>query len=155
MRATLVVAAVLTSGLVAGLFAAFAYSVMPGLNRAQPTAAVEAMQRINTAILNPVFGLLFGGGLVVAILAAAVSWNDDLRWWAAGALACYVVGVLITMVLNVPLNYRLDRAGTPATGPEAATVWSEFAADWARWNIARAVVHLAGFGLLVVGLVTR
>lgn len=155
VRTVAVVAAILSSGLVAGLFAAFAYSVMPGMNRAQSAAAVDVMQRINTAILNPVFGVLFGGGLIVAIIAAAVSWNDGLRWWALGALVCYVVGVLITVMLNVPLNDLLARAGTPTTASEANRVWSAFAGEWARWNVARLVAHLTGFALLVVGLASR
>jgi len=111
VRDAVVVAAILTAGLVAGLFAAFAYSVMPGLDRATPSAAIEVMQRINAAILNPVFGLVFGGGLVLAALAAVLAWGGSLRWWALAAFGCYVAGVLITMLFNVPLNVRLDAVG--------------------------------------------
>ncbi|GED96792.1 anthrone oxygenase family protein [Gordonia crocea] len=154
VRDAVVVAAILTAGLVAGLFAAFAYSVMPGLDRATPSAAIEVMQRINAAILNPVFGLVFGGGLVLAALAAVLAWGGSLRWWALAAFGCYVAGVLITMLFNVPLNVRLDAVGD-ASGTQAAAAWADFSGAWVRWNLARAGIHLLGFALLTAGLVTR
>ena len=50
------VAAVITNGLMAGLFAAYSYAVMPGLGRAGDRTFVEAMQQTNAAILNGWFG---------------------------------------------------------------------------------------------------
>ncbi|WP_373564207.1 MULTISPECIES: hypothetical protein [unclassified Streptomyces] len=44
--------AVLATGLMAGLFAAFAYAVMPGLGRSGDRTFVEAMRNINKTILN-------------------------------------------------------------------------------------------------------
>ena len=48
----------LVAGLVAGLFAGFAYAVMPGLRRADDATVVQAMREVNRAILNPVFAVL-------------------------------------------------------------------------------------------------
>lgn len=42
-------------GLLAGLFYAYACSVMPGLGRADDRTLVDAMQQIDKAIENPVF----------------------------------------------------------------------------------------------------
>jgi uncharacterized membrane protein len=47
------VAGTVTTGLMAGLFAAFSYAVMPGLARTDDATFVRSMQRINVAILNP------------------------------------------------------------------------------------------------------
>ena len=55
--------AVLTVGLMAGVYAAFAFAVMPGLARTADRTFVEAMQRINVAILNGWFLVCFLGGL--------------------------------------------------------------------------------------------
>ena len=57
-------AATVTTGLMAGLFAAFSYAVMPGLGRAGDAAFVEGMQKINVAILNGWFGICFGGAVL-------------------------------------------------------------------------------------------
>ncbi|GAB18756.1 hypothetical protein GOEFS_063_00300 [Gordonia effusa NBRC 100432] len=153
LRSLVLLAAVLCSGLMAGLFAAFAYSVMPALARADASSSIAVMQRINAAILNPIFGLIFGGGLIVSALATAVSWNTNLRWWTLAALGCYLLGTLITVAFNVPLNNQLDAAGVPSV-QETAAVWTDFATSWVRCNIARTVAHLGGFAVLVLGLIT-
>jgi len=48
-------AAAIATGLLAGLFYAYACSIMPGLHASSDRTAVEAMQNINEAIQNPVF----------------------------------------------------------------------------------------------------
>ena len=65
--------AVLTVGMMAGVYAAFAFAVMPGLARAADRTFVEAMQRINVAILNGWFLICFLGGLVFSALALVLS----------------------------------------------------------------------------------
>src|SRR5215210_6268399 len=54
-RGGAVVAATLTTGLMAGLYYAFAISVMLGLSRTDDHTFVSVMQQINVAILNPWF----------------------------------------------------------------------------------------------------
>src|SRR5688500_18647381 len=46
------VAAVVMTGLMAGLFASFAYAVMPGLAKVNDRAFIDSMQRMNVAIVN-------------------------------------------------------------------------------------------------------
>ncbi|GAA1481162.1 DUF1772 domain-containing protein [Gordonia sinesedis] len=152
-RAVILTLAVITSGLTTGLLAGFAYSVMPGLNRAGASIAVPAMQRMNAAILNPVFAVIFFGGLLFAVLSAWLLWGEPLRWWAVAAAVLYLLAVLITLGLNVPLNDKLAAAGD--TPPDVAQVWTDFVQPWVRWNIVRTVLHLAAFGTLVAGLVAH
>src|ERR687889_2616758 len=66
------IGATITNGLMAGLFAAYSYAVMPGLARAGDRTFVEAMQQTNAAILNGWFGICFGGALVFAAAAAVL-----------------------------------------------------------------------------------
>lgn len=66
-------AAMLAMGLIAGLFYAYACSVMPGLARTDDRALVDAMQQINEAILNPVFALSFFGAPVLTAAAAILA----------------------------------------------------------------------------------
>ena len=73
LKDTLLTLTVVTTGLSAGLLAAFAYAVMPGLDRAGPSVAVPAMQRINVAILNPLFAVIFVGGVVFGALSSGRS----------------------------------------------------------------------------------
>src|SRR4051794_7641530 len=106
--------ALVTAGLMAGLFAAFSYSVMPGLGRSSDHTFVEAMRGINKAILNPVFMLPFMGTIPLLGLAAVQAWRDQGRPvlpWVLAALALYLVAFVVTAGVNVPLNNRLADAG--------------------------------------------
>ena len=57
-------AATLTTGLMAGLYYAYAISVMLGLSMTDDRTFLSAMQQINVAILNPWFFVSFFGALV-------------------------------------------------------------------------------------------
>ncbi len=149
VRTVSLLAAVVTAGLMAGLFAAFAYAVMPGLRRSGDRSFVEVMQNINVAIVNPLFMTLFMGGLAVAIVAVVVNWratDPAVRWWALVGLIGYVLMFLITSGANVPLNDQLAAAGDFAALGDPAAVRADFENSWVAWNIARAV---AGVGSLV------
>lgn len=156
VRGVVLVAATITTGLMAGLFYAFAYSVMPALRRGDDRTFVTAMQRINVAILNGWFFAIFFGAAVCTILAAALHLDRDGRPvlpWIVAAVVLYVAALAITIGVNVPLNNALDAAGDPDTIADLATVRQRFEAKWVRWNIARAVTSTTAFGCLTWALV--
>ena len=149
-------AATLTTGLMAGLYYAYAYSVMLGLSRTADRTFVSAMQQINVAILNPWFFICFFGALVFTVLAAVLHLRGDGRGvlpWIAAALVLYVATLVITIGFNVPLNDELAAAGDPDRTADLAEVRERFEAAWVRWNIARAVASSAAFGCLIWALV--
>lgn len=152
---TLLVATLFT-GLMAGLFAAFAYAVMPGLGRTSDHTLVEAMQGINKAIINPAFLLPFVGSIPLLGLAVALAWREHSRAalpWLIAALVLYLVAFMVTGGANVPLNDKLAHAGDPAQISHLAKVRSDFEDSWVAWNIVRAVLHTAAFGCLAWALV--
>src|SRR4051812_41285218 len=59
LAGTVLGAATLTTGLMAGLFYAFDVSVMPGLSRTDDRTFVTAMRSINEAIENPLFAVTY------------------------------------------------------------------------------------------------
>lgn len=154
-RTVVLLGATLATGLMAGLFAAFSYAVMPGLVRTDDLTFVTAMQDINAAILNGWFALCFGGALLLAVAALLLHLGRGrgrpLRWIAAG-LVLYVVVLAITMTINVPLNDQLAAAGTPDHIADLAGVRGDFEASWVRWNVVRAVVNTIAFGCLAWAL---
>lgn len=151
IRSIVLLAATVTTGLMAGLYFAFSCAVMPGLKQSDDRTFVEAMQRINVAILNGWFGLAFGGALVLGAIAAALHWRGEgrpaLPWIIAG-VALYAASLVITTALNVPLNDRLAAAGEPGGIRDLAAVRAHFESTWVHWNIARTLVCTAGLGCL-------
>jgi uncharacterized membrane protein len=148
-------AATLSTGLMAGLFAAFAYSVMPGLARSSDHTLVEAMQRINEAIMNPVFMLPFVGSIPLLGMAIVLAWRTPGRpalGWLVAAFACYLIAFMVTSGANVPLNDQLARAGDPDHVRHLAATRSHFEQPWVAWNVVRALLHTASFVCMIWAL---
>ncbi|WP_229054562.1 DUF1772 domain-containing protein [Aeromicrobium sp. Leaf350] len=140
-------ATALTTGLVAGLFAAFAYAVMPGLRRVDDVAFVQTMRGVNVAIINPVFGLLFGGSLVLGIASTVVVRGEDAFAWAVAGLVGYVLTLVVTIARNVPLNEALEN-GTDAS----PRLREAFERPWTRWNLVRTATNVASTACWLVAL---
>ncbi|GAA3021346.1 DUF1772 domain-containing protein [Streptosporangium longisporum] len=155
-RSVALVGATVTVGLTAGLFYAYACSVMPGLGRADDRTFVTAMQRINVAILNGWFGVCFAGAVPLIALAAVLHLRGDGRPvfpWIVAAFVLYAVMLGITFAVNVPLNNALDAAGDPDRVADLAAVRERFEGAWVRWNVARTVACVAAFSCLAWALV--
>jgi hypothetical protein len=74
--------AALTTGLMAGVYYAYACSVMPGLARTGDRTFIDAMQQINVAIQNPVLFAAFSGR------SPALRWPACSNGGSGGATPC-------------------------------------------------------------------
>ncbi|MFE9326078.1 DUF1772 domain-containing protein [Nocardia sp. NPDC052278] len=155
LRLAALVAATLATGLLAGVFYAYATSVMPALNRTDDRAMIDVMQKINVVIINPWFMLGFLGTVGFTLLAAALHLGKEHRTtliWLGVALALNVIAFAVTSGLNVPLNDQLAAAGDPAQIGDLAKVRADFESAWVRWNILRAILHTLAFLVLTGAL---
>ena len=118
------------------------------------------MQRINVAILNGWFLLCFLGGVAFTVLArvlgvrafpAGTPVRAAVPWIVAG-LALYAAALLITFVVNVPLNNALAAAGPPDAIGDVAAARAAFEVRWVTFNIARTVATTAAVGCLAWAL---
>ena len=152
------VAALIVTGLMAGLWFAWMVSVIPGTRRVDDHTYVTTMQTINRAIINPAFIVPFIGTPVVLAAAGILQWQAGntrsaaLLFTAAGG---YVVGVLgVTGGGNVPLNNELDEvplADTAAT--ELRSIRTGYERPWNRFHAARTVANLGVFAVALVAAV--
>lgn len=144
---TVLLLALLTTGLVAGVYFAFQVAVIPGLARTSAGTYAEAMDRINEAIENPVFFAAFFGALAVTAVAAAQQWrrgNRRAARFVLVALGLYVAGFGATIVGDIPLNEQL----AAGTGDAAAAI-ARFQTPWLAWNAVRTLASAAA--LLCLG----
>jgi len=142
-------------GLLAGLFYAYACSVMPGLRRSDDRTLVDAMQQINVAIENPVFFATFLGAPVLVVWALVIEWRSGSREalrWTVAALVLYAIAFVVTFGFNIPLNDDLANAGDPARIADLARVRDDFEGPWIAWNIVRTLAITASFGCLARAL---
>ncbi|WP_036517858.1 DUF1772 domain-containing protein [Nocardia sp. 348MFTsu5.1] len=155
LRESVLVAGVVTVGLMAGLYSAFSYAVMPALRRVDDKTFVAAIQRINVAIVNPLFLLIFFGGIGFTAVAAVLYRDRPMLWWIVAGAVLYGVTLVITVAFNVPLNNQIAAAGDPDRISDLHAVREAFEDSWVRWNIIRAVASTAALAVLAAGLATR
>ena len=155
IRALSLLLATLTMGLATGAFALYAHTVMPGLKKTDDRTFVAAFQSMDRAIINPWFMLTaFGGALVLTIAALVTNLGRDTLPWVAVALGLYVVAVVITLAVNVPLNDALKAAGDPDRIQDLGAVRERFnEARWATFNVIRTLLSAGAFVSLAWALV--
>ncbi|TXS40682.1 DUF1772 domain-containing protein [Streptomyces sp. uw30] len=147
LAGTVLGAAMVATGLIAGAFYIFACAVMPALARSDDRVFVEVMRDINDVIQNPVFLLGFLGALVLTGVSAWQLRGEPYRWWVWAAVAAYGLAFLVTVAFNIPLNNGLADTGAPAALRE------EFEDPWVAWNVVRAVLSTVAVGCLGRALV--
>jgi uncharacterized membrane protein len=149
LRVASLMAATMTTGLVAGVYAIYSNAFMPGLATTDDRTFVGAFQAVDRAIVNPLFlGLGFLGAALFTLLAGLLSLKENALPWIAVAFVLYLVSMIVTVAVNVPLNDALKAAGDPAT-IDAATARAAFdESKWMAFNLLRTVLALASFGLL-------
>lgn len=152
----LLIAAIVGTGVVAGVFFAFSGFVVQGLDRLAPEHAARAMREVNvTAVRAPLMFAIFATALLVAILFvfALLGEPEGGTQWAIIGAALYLVGVIgVTGGANVPRNNRL--AAVAETDDAAlAAAWLAFRPGWAVWNHVRTLSSTAACLCLVLALI--
>ncbi len=150
------IAATLTTGLMAGVFGIYSNAIMPGLRRTDDRTFVAAFQSVDRAIINPAFMATFLGALVLTALAAALHLGDGrpLLPWIVAALILYLVVFVVTIRVNVPRNNEIKAAGDVDRIADLHGVRERFhEARWIRWNHLRAVASILAFALLAWALI--
>lgn len=145
------IAATVLTGLAAGVIGLYAHTIMPGLKKTDDHTFVAAFQAMDRAILNPWFMTTFFGALILIGTATVQHLGTGRRAalpWLGMALVLYLVAVVITMVVNVPLNDALRAAGDPdhIDVAQARAAFSE--ARWAAWNYVRVLTSTGAFVIL-------
>jgi uncharacterized membrane protein len=149
------IAATMAVGLMAGVFGLYANTIMRGLGRTDDRTFVGAFQSIDRAIINPLFLATFFAALILTGAAGVLHIGDDGLAWIVVAFVLYLIGLVITFAVNVPLNDAIKAAGEP-DAIDVADVRARFdEARWSRWNLVRALLTTASFACLACALALR
>jgi uncharacterized membrane protein len=138
----------------------FSTFVLRGLDRTGPVEAITAMRGINVAAnSNPAFLLAFFGAAILAVAAGVMAVLQLSRpgsgWILVGAVFG-ILGAIITIAFNVPLNNHLDTVDPVAlSATDAAREWHAYMSSWTAWNHARTATGVIAAVLMVIGLQHR
>ncbi|MGF1648680.1 MAG: DUF1772 domain-containing protein [Kineosporiaceae bacterium] len=143
--------AVLLTGAIFGFFYAWVVSTMWGLDAADPRVAVEAMREMNASVRNaaffPAFFLTPAALAVAGLLARRAGRRPASALFLIAGAVYLVGGLLVTAIVNVPLNDELARGDVPASPAAAGAVWEAYSGRWQAWNLVRTVA--SGIALLL------
>jgi uncharacterized membrane protein len=146
MKTVTLIAATAAHGLAAGTFAVFSHTVMPALKSVDDRTFVTAFQAIDRKIINPWFiGGTFLGAIGLTAVAAIINRGEPSNHWVVAALGAYVLVIIITIAVHVPLNDAIKAAGDPDHIDLRAVRIAFRESRWASWNLIRTGLSLAAF----------
>jgi uncharacterized membrane protein len=156
LRVAALLAATMTTGLMAGVYGLYQHTVMPGLGSTDDRTFLGAFQAVDRAIINPWFVTCFVGAVLCTAVAAGLNADRRLLPWLLVAVVLNALVAVITVVVHVPLNDALKAAGDPDRITDPAEIRERFdAVRWTAWNLVRALATTAAFGCLCWALVVR
>src|SRR6476660_5953500 len=147
--------AALATAAAGGMMYVFSTMVMRGLDRTGPVDAVTAMRGINAeANASPAFLLGYFSATILALVVgiiAVVRLNQPGNWWVLIGAIFAILGAIITMVFNVPLNNHLDTLNPDGLSvADAAREWQAYLSTWTAWNHVRTATAFIGAALMLV-----
>jgi len=150
----------LFTGIMAGLFFAWSFSVMNGLAKVGDKEFIIAMQSMNKSIQNPIFFIFFFGTAVLLPISTYLGYNKTSNgtfWLLLIATLLYWIGVMgVTVLRNIPLNMMLDVFTTESKSvEEMGLLRQQFELRWSNWNLVRVFSSMAAFILLLVGILKK
>ncbi len=149
--------AAIASAAAAGMMYVFSTFVMRGLDRTGSVTAITAMRGINIdANSNGPFLLAYFCATLLAVavgIVAVVQIRQPGSGWLLAGAIFGVLGALITIAFNVPLNNHLDTVDPAAISlADAAREWAAYLSTWTAWNHVRTVTSVIASALLLIGL---
>lgn len=149
------------TGLSAGLFYAWEFSVIPGTKQLADRTYLETMQSINRAIQNLGFFIIFMGSLLMLIAACFSQYSKGITplLLIIAATVSYLIGTIgVTVFGNVPMNETLDAIDLTNLNDKALkSIRAAYEGKWNRLHTIRTVFSVIAFllALLTVFANTR
>ena len=115
------------------------------------TTFIESFQATNRVIALPI-AITGSLGFLSVLVAVALSWRDRPSvYLLETALPPLAASILITVMINVPINDQIMTWN--ASAPPAD--WMRLRDKWWTWHTIRAAALLAGFVLVLLGVLLR
>ena len=152
-------AATLLIGLTAGLCFTWGNAVTPGIGQLDDLSYLQAFQKMNRSIENPLFFAVFFGSFLVGIAAifANKGVSPELFRLVVVAIGIYFVGVVVVTIFgNVPLNQILDKTDLGNSSAEGLSKLRErFENPWNRFHLIRVLSAMVSFALLIIASINK
>ena len=152
-------AATLLIGLTAGLCFTWGNAVTPGIGQLDNLTYLQAFQKMNRSIENPLFFAVFFGSFLVGIAAIFANKGVSPEHFrlVSIAIGIYFIGVVVvTITGNVPLNQVLDKTDlVQSSAEQLQALRDRFEQPWNRFHLIRVIASILSFSLLVIAGINK
>ncbi|MAD50170.1 MAG: DUF1772 domain-containing protein [Flavobacteriales bacterium] len=157
MKTLIIIVAILSTGLMAGIFFTWTNAVKPGIGTLDDMTYMKAFQAMNRLILNPLFYIVFILPVLTISISTYMSFGSTKLYVFELFLLStllYVLGVfLITILGNIPLNELLENTDLEKISlTELSDLRGKIENKWNNFNLIRTVSSFISFLLLVICL---
>ncbi len=146
------------TGLMAGLFFAFSYSVTGGLGKLADAEYIRAFQSINREIQNPLFLACFMGILLLLPVSTYLHYSNPavFKLLLAATIIYFGGAFAVTALGNIPLNNAIDAFNIDtATAEQISAQRTAFETRWNNLNLIRVVSSTLSLLLMILACIKK
>jgi uncharacterized membrane protein len=157
MKTILLIVAIVSTGLMAGIFFTWTNAVKPGIGTLDDINYMKAFQAMNRVILNPLFYMAFILPVLTISISTYMNFGSPKLYVFELLLIStimYCMGVfLVTIVGNIPLNELLENTDLEKISlTELGDLREKIENKWNSFNLIRTISSFISFLLLVICL---
>jgi len=157
MKTILLIVAIVSTGLMAGIFFTWTNAVKPGIGTLDDINYMKAFQAMNRVILNPLFYMAFILPVLTISISTYMNFGSPKLYVVELLLIStlmYCMGVfLVTIVGNIPLNELLENTDLEKISlTELGDLREKIENKWNSFNLIRTISSFISFLLLVICL---
>ena len=150
--------AILSTGLMAGIFFTWSNAVKPGIGKLNDIEYLKALQSMNRVILNIQFKIVFFISIISVALVPVLNFDlypNSIFWIFIFILVIYWVGAFgVTLFGNIPINEKLDKINLKSVSSQKIKLLREsIESNWNNLNLIRTISSFIAFLLLVLSLI--
>jgi uncharacterized membrane protein len=155
MKTLTLIVAIVSTGLMAGIFFTWSNAVKPGIGTLDDMTYMKAFQAMNRLILNPLFYLVFILPVLSIAISTCMSFGSTKEYvfeLLLTATLIYCLGVfLVTIAGNIPLNELLEHTDLEKISQiELSDLRGKIETKWNNFNLVRTISSFIAFVLLVI-----
>ena len=155
MKTLTLVVAIVSTGLMAGIFFTWSNAVKPGIGTLDDMTYMKAFQAMNRLILNPLFYLVFILPVLSIAISTYMSFGSTKEYvfeLLLTATLIYCLGVfLVTIAGNITLNELLEHTDLEKISQiELSDLRGKIETKWNSFNLVRTISSFIAFVLLVI-----
>ena len=154
MKNTIIIVAIISTGIMSGIFFTWTNAVKPGIGTLNNISYLTAFKAMNKVILNPLFYIVFILPVLMIPISAYMSYGSPnfyvFKLLFATTLI-YLFGVfIVTINGNIPINELLENTDLQKISEtELSSLRENIETKWNNFNLIRTISSFISFSLLV------